>query len=188
MKQIILIVSVVFIGCAPTKYLNYKEIKNHLGDRQFSKILIVGTGTSGTNLFLESVSDDLNKKLKSNNIKSVYHHLGNNQTEANRLFREIITLDKYDAILQFSQLDKTKDPIFLTSGSGSVPLNGGTRMDYSYQYRQIRFQQQFLLRYFDSSDLVNSIIDVNLDVNIDFVNPKDYSKLSSHIIRSLKIN
>ncbi|MEI9946439.1 MAG: hypothetical protein WDN26_19740 [Chitinophagaceae bacterium] len=188
MKQLLtyIIACGLLAGCAPKKYLYYNELKNDLSNKNFSNILIVGTGTSGTNLFLETLSEELKRRLKDQKIEITYHHLGNNQTEANYLFKEIVAKAKFDAVLQFAQLDETHNPIILHSGTGSVPTGNGT-MFYSYESRNIRFKQKFLMRYFDFSDLSHSMIDVNLDVNIDFINPLDYTKLSDYIIYSLKI-
>jgi hypothetical protein len=43
------------------------------------------------------------------------------------------------------------------------------------------------MKYFDFADLSHSIIDVNLDISMDFLNPRDYSRLSEKIVRSLRI-
>lgn len=182
-----LFMPLVLVGCVPKKYLHYNEVKNNLATNKFSKILIVGTGTSGTNLFLETLSEELNKRLKQKKIETVYYHLGNNQAGANTMFKEITGKTKFDAVLQFAQLDETNNPIFLTSGAGGAPVGNGSSIMYSYQYRAIRFHQKFLMRYFEFSDLSNSMLDVNLDVKIDFINPRDYSKLSDYVIRSLRI-
>ncbi|MET0393569.1 MAG: hypothetical protein ABW019_10530, partial [Chitinophagaceae bacterium] len=144
-------------------------------------------GTSGTNLFLETLSEELNKRLDQKKIATVYHHLGNNQAAANTTFNEIIAKTRFDAVLQFAQLDETHNPIFVGAGYGSVPMSNGSSMGYSYSYREIRFQQKFLMRYFEFSDLLHSRIDVDLGVRMDFLNPRDYSTLSDYVIRSLKI-
>lgn len=182
-----LIIASLLAGCVPKKYLNYNEIKNDLTHKNFSTILIVSTGTSGTNFFLENLSDELNNRLKDRQIKTVYYHLGNNQSKANELFNDIIAKTKYDAILQFAQLDETNNPIVLTYGTGMVPFGNGSYADYSYLRRNIRFKQKFLMRYFDFSDMSKSLVDVNLDLNMDFINPGDYKKLSDQIIHSLRI-
>lgn len=184
-----LILVALLYSCATNKkFVYYHETKNELSKNSFSKILIVGTGTSGTNLFLENLSDELNKRLKQNNIETSYSHLGNNQAEANRMFSEIVKKNKYDAVLLFAQLDGTHDPVIIHSGGGTIPLNNGGVAGYEYSYRTIRFQQKFLMKYFSLANLSRSVIDVNLDVKMDFLNPNDYSILSEKIIRSLKIS
>lgn len=187
LKLLNLVVISLLAGCAPQKYIDYKEFKNKLSKNNFSKILMVGTGTSGTRFFLENLSDELNRKLKEKEIETEYHHLGNNQTKATDLYNEIISKNKFDAVLHFSQLDETKNPIVLTSSLGGIPLSNGSSVIYSYTIREIRFHQLFLMQYFDFSNMATSLIDVNLNVNMDFINPKDYKKLSNHIITSLKI-
>jgi hypothetical protein len=182
-----LILAVIITGCANEKYFHYNETKNDLGNNKFSRILITGTGTSGTNLFLETLSGDLNKKLKQKNIETVYFHLGNNQKEADRTFKQIIQKEKYDAVLQFAQIDEAHNPIIASTTSGSAPTNNGGRVIYSYTTRQIRFRQKFLVKYFDFADRSHSLIDANLDLNIDFLNPGDIDKLSKQIIKSLKL-
>jgi len=182
-----LILAVIIAGCANEKYVHYNETKNDLGNNKFSRILITGKGTSGTNLFLETLSDDLNKKLKQKNIETAYFHLGNNPTEANRIFKQIIQKEKYDAVLQFTQLDETHNPIIASTSNGSVPTNNGGSVIYSYTSRQVRFRQKFQVNYFDFADLSRSLIDVDIDLNIDFLNPGDIDKLSKQIIKSLKL-
>jgi len=175
-------------GCATNKkYFYYQETKNELSKNNFSKVLIIGTGTSGTNLFLETLSEDLNKRLKQKQIETFYFHLGNNRTEANKIFKEIVRKNNYDAVLQFAQIDDTHNPIIISSGSGSMPTSNGGMIVYDYKYRTVRFRQKFLMKYFDFADLSHSIIDVNLDISMDFLNPRDYSRLSEKIVRSLKI-
>ena len=189
MRQIyfILVISGLLGSCVPRKYFYYNEIRNNLENKRFSHIIIVGTGNSGTNLFLETLSDQLNKRLKQRKIETVYYHLGNNQAEASRQFNEIVSKGSYDAVLQFAQLDGTNDPIVIRSVGLSVPLRNGWQVDYSTDYRAVRFHQKYFMRYFALPDLEHSIVDVDLDVNMNFINPKDYSKLSDSIIRSLKI-
>lgn len=174
------------ISCEPTKYLYYSELKNNLADQKHPNILIVGTGTSGTNLFLTTLSEELNTRLKNKNITTVYHHLGNNRAKANEAFQEIVSKNKYDAVLHFAQLDETHDPVILSYNTNRVPVGNGY-VNYSYSTRNIRFQQKFLMRYFQIDDLTNSMVDADLDLSIDFVNKGDYSELSDYIISSLKI-
>lgn len=177
----------LFYGCALKKYLTYQEIKNNLPATTIRKILLVSTGTSGTNLFFETLSDGLNTKLKSKSIKTAYYHLGNNQIQANIAYQEIIRKENFDVVLQFAQMDEAHNPIIAYSGSGNIPLTNGSTLFYSYNYRAIRFEQMFLVKYFDPKDLSNSAIDANLKIRLDFLNSKDYLKLSNIIIKSLNI-
>ena len=175
------------LGCMPGKYMTYQETKNSLDSADVRKILLVSTGTSGTNLFFETLSEDLNRKLKTKGIETIFYHLGNNQIKANNTYQQIIKNEKYDVVLQFAQMDETRNPVFAYSGSGTIPLSSGGTAYYSYNYRAIRFQQMFLVKYFDFQDLSNSAIDANLNISLDFLNPKDYVKLADIIIKSLKI-
>jgi len=182
-----LVVCVLLCSCAVNKkYIDYAETKNELAKNSFSRILIVGTGTSGTHLFLQNLSEELNKRLKQNNVETSYFHLGNNQVQANKMFDDIIQKNTYDAVLLFAQLDGNHDPVIIHSGGGEVPTRNGGSIMFEYSYRTIRFQQQFLIKYFNISDLSRSIVDAKLDIKMDFLNPDDYSTVSEKIIQSLR--
>ena len=103
----------------PKKYIEHTELSSQVGPERFSRILMVSTGQSGTNLFLEELSERLNKKLAPKNVQAFYYHLGNKQAEANKQFNLLTQENKYDAILQVAQLDSSRNPIIITSGGGS---------------------------------------------------------------------
>lgn len=178
----------IFINCTvPKKFIEYTELNNHVGAERFSRILIISTGQSGTNLFLEELSERLNKRLASKNIQTFYFHLGNNPVEANKQFNLLNQDNNYDAILRVAQLDSSRNPIIITTGGGSLPTRNGM-MSYQYFSRDIRYEQKFSIKYFDSKDLSNSLANISLGVRIDFLNPRDYSKLVDKLINSLKLN
>jgi hypothetical protein len=166
--------------------MTYQETRNNFQAPKVQKILLVSTGTSGTNFFFEMLSEELNNKLKFKGIQTVYYHLGNNKDLADKSYREIIQNADYDVVLQFAQMDETRNPIFASTGSGTVPLANGSA-NYSYNTRSVRFQQMFMVKYFDFQNLSNSAIDANLTICLDFLNPNEYNKLTGIIINSLKI-
>jgi hypothetical protein len=171
----------------PKKYLEYTESGNQVESEKFSKILIVGTGQSGSKLFLESLSEQLNNRLNSKNIQISHFHLGSNLTEANRQFRHLIQINEYDAVLQFAQVDSSKNPIFVTTGTGAAPAGPGV-FAIEYSYVDIRYEQRFLVKFFDFKDLSKSLVDINIGVRLDFINPGDYSGLVDRLVNTLKMN
>ena len=181
--------AIIIAGCAVNnygKYVNYEVTKTANATNPGSRILIVGTGTSGTNFFLDNLSDDLNRRLAQKNIRTFYFHLGNNQQEADRAFKKIVNENHCDAILHFAQVDETHNPIRLNQTPSGLPSNSGkTNMIYT---RTIRYEQQFVLKYFELPDLQKTLIEANIGVKINTLNPNDYSEITEKIIRTLKLN
>ena len=81
MRIIIAILILCWISsCAPPKIIRapflLTDVNSNGEQKEFKRILIVATGSSGARLFLDRLTNVLNSKFASENVTTSYEYLG----------------------------------------------------------------------------------------------------------------
>lgn len=156
------------------------DVKSNAEQKEFKRILIVATGSSGARLFLDRLTNVLNSKFASENVTTSYDYLGyvpDEKIEIDKRFKDIIQNKSFDAVLYFGQSDKPINPVQINDF-----------INRNSHYRIVRYQQTFSIQLFEFLHLQNAIWETELRLNFDFTQSPVYLSIADKIIGNLKLN
>ena len=173
---------------AQKKVFTLKETQIDTVNKEFKSILILGSGSTATRIFLDNLSEVLIKKLKSEKIKSVYYYLNKASDTLSETFIAISKND-YDAILIFNPEDTAifksiskvnKNHISLPTIIGNyTAISPTTSITTSYH-------QSFNLNLYSHDDKSKALWEANLVVDFSMSGLSNYQNISNKIYWRLK--
>lgn len=155
-------------------------------DKQIDSILLVGTGSSTTRIFLDDLSQHLIKVLNDKGIKANYRYVGRTPTETQSAF-DTINKKGYKAIL-----------FFLPKGSSFFDVQGNSNrfssntaigtVTITTASSRIGYQQDFKFLLCITDKKMKNVWTASVEVSGDLSKPKAANKVANKLVSDFKKN
>ena len=176
--------TILLISCATLKEaeeLSFQEKKMGSVDKDLSKILLAGIGSTATRIFLEKLSIQMIEKFKQVNLKIEYQYFGTDGKVASNKLKSLEKTD-YDGLLIFSPTD-TAYFSGVTTIDNQMGGTNFTRVRTSSEYHQ-----HFDVWLYKSPDKPILIWKASLDVSTNLAKPGIYEIISDKIYKYFELN
>jgi hypothetical protein len=155
-------------------------------DKQIDSILLVGTGSSTTRIFLDDLSQHLIKVLNNNGIEANYRYVGRTPTETQSAF-DTINKKGYKAILFFLPKGSSFWDVQGNSNRFSSNTAIGT-VNITTASSRIDYQQDFNFLLCISESKMKNVWTASVEVSGDLSKPKAANKVANKLVSDFKKN
>jgi hypothetical protein len=164
MRAIILflVLSIPALGFSQySRKVGFEELRIDSTAIWLDSVLILGTGSSATRIFLNELTGLLNDKFKSSKVVSIYREFGKTDVETAAII-DSARKQGYDAILVFRPQGKSTmfTDAHYESMLSTVILNGGVRQAHSHSI----YEQDFKVVLFSNKDTKKAVWSAALSV------------------------
>jgi hypothetical protein len=185
LKLFLLAVLMFFSGCivipAQTASISLNQTNVRKGEVRISNVLMVGSGTVASEVFLENLSAELIQSFKTRGVPTEFTFMGKMPPSASLPLESLIQ-DKFDTYLVF----KSSNNAYLDMSKEKVKVYGPdnmTRKKYGNQYAE-----RYTVTLYHKKEKIQAIWQGDLAIDFDLANSSRYKEISKLILDELVKN
>jgi hypothetical protein len=180
----LVIILLLLIGCRSQRSLPASDLANKkIVKIPVKKILIVGTGSISSRLFLDNLSDHIINLLNKKGVQGNFSFQENAKAEL-KFNVDISDSLEYNAFLIFQPMNKA-DFTMNKPNKIPIPLLGNAEV---YGLTANTYKQQFLIQTFVKSNKRTPIWEATLNASFDLTEKETYKQYSTDIVNILSTN
>lgn len=179
-KNLSLLFSIsIFISCTSSQKIGLFDSRTNQTKVTAHKILILGSGTNATRLFLENITASLQKRFSKTGTESILVF----SKKAEDMNLNMDKKDGYDAIILFN----ARDSAVVNSGTYTSTF-GINNAQFSLSGSSTEYKQNFYFSFYSNTEKPNLVYEGYLDLNFDFSDNTKYNIIANKIFKKFKEN
>lgn len=168
------------------KKTSFEEITADPSNQKFDSILIIGTGSTATRIFLDDLVTELTEKFDTRNVVTTYRYLGNKREMLNEFLDTFRNMD-YKVIMIFQPGERASMYTKSSKGVYYLPL-GDMNFVSPGRKEKLNYEEEFLIVLYENNQGKRDFWKASLKVHSDPGKSRLAKKISNWIFSSFKKN